>query len=168
MENGNVVSGKVQSFPIIDRTLTKEGRCADAKATGEKLTELTTRLDDIDPHFAENVKYKNTSSRLIATNMQQAVDEMVSRKPDGSYEGNGSTAARVINVGGNGGWLGVCCGSYMIGFISQNGAVFFSTKDSTIKCFPVAQAKYVSGVLHLSSNDAYLNADGYTYHYQVL
>lgn len=168
MTNGNVVNGKAQSFPIIDSTLTKEGRCAEAKATGEKLAELKTRLDDIDPHYAENVNYRNSSSGLIATNMQQAVDEMVSRKPSGSYVGNGSSAARVINIGGNGGWLGVCSGSYMIGFISQNGAVFFSTTGSTVKCFPVAQAKYMSGVLHISSDDAYLNGNGNTYHYQVL
>ncbi len=89
-------------------------------------------------------------------------------KPTGSYTGNGSATARTINVGGIGGWLGVCSGSYIIGIITQNGAMFFNTTNSTVKCFPVAQAKYISGVLTISSADDLLNKNGSAYHYQVL
>ena len=131
MSNG--LKGKVFNIPQIDETLTKEGYGADAKAVGDKLSEM--------------------NSFICKT---------------GSYTGNGNASQRTINVGGKGGWLGICSGSYMVGLISQNGAVFFNTTDSTVHCFPVSKAKYMSGVLTLNSDDTYLNGNGNTYHYQVL
>lgn len=89
-------------------------------------------------------------------------------KPTGSYTGNGSATTRTIDVGGTGGWLGFCSGSYKIGIITQNGAMVFNTTNSTVKCFPVSQAKYMSGVLTISSADDLLNGNGNAYHYQVL
>lgn len=99
-------------------------------------------------------------------NMQDAI--ISNERKTGSYTGNGNATSRTIAVGGTGGWLGVCSGSYMIGLISQNGAVFFNTTDGSVKCFPVAQAKYMSGNLTIASNDAFLNGNNNTYHYQVL
>lgn len=89
-------------------------------------------------------------------------------KPSGNYSGNGSATSRTIEIGGVGGILAVFSGSYMIGFITQNGAVFFNTTNSTVKCFSVSVAKYSNGVLTIASNDTFLNGDGNTYHYQVL
>ena len=181
----NQIEGKVLSVPLIDNTLTKTGRSADAKAVGDQVKRLDERIDNVDPHFAKNVQYDNAKSKLNATEIQGAIDEIqgaiggintklnkdfygVHNKPTGSYKGDGTTTTREIQVGGNGGWLGVCSGSYMIGFISQNGAVFFNTTNSTVKCFPVSQAQYISGKLIISSADIFLNGDGNTYHYQVL
>lgn len=135
------VNGKVYSPVTIDKSLTQEYMAADAKATGDA-------IKNVDDKFVNYMPLTN--------------------RPTGSYTGNGDATTRTIHTGGNGGWLGVCCGSYMIGFISQNGAVFFNTTNSSVKCFPVAQAKYMSGNLTISSDDLFLNGNGNTYHYQVL
>lgn len=185
------LTGKIEAVPRVDKTLSKEGCAADAKEVGE-------RLRNIDPHFADNVQYDNTNSKLAAVNTQTAIDEIsgkvntaneniekaneaigktsddlkkympLNNKPTGSYTGNGSSATRTIQINGTGGCLVVFSGSYMIGFITQNGAVFFATGDSSVKCFPVAQAKFMSGTLTLASADNFLNGNGNTYHYQVL
>lgn len=168
--------GKIKQVPRTDTTLTKEGYSADAKTVGDKFAEHKLRIDNIDPHFAKNVGYDNASSKLNAANVQAAIDKVsenvanifTTKRPTGSYTGDGSATSRTINVGGTGGWLGVCSGSYIIGIITQNGAMFFNTTNSAVKCFPVAQAKYMSGVLTISSADDLLNKNGSIYHYQVL
>lgn len=196
-EEKKSLNGKIVQIPTVDKTLSKSGYSADAKVTGDALkkkvnitdivdnlttdnankplsarqgAELKRRVDDIDPHFAENVNYDNTKSGFTAENVQDAIDEIKVKavKPTGSYQGNGNATARIIYVGGTGGWLGVCSGSYMIGIITQNGAMFFNTTNSTVKCFPVSQVKYMSGNLTISSTDDFLNKNGSTYHFQVL
>lgn len=234
------LKGKLTRVPSVDTTLTREGYAADARAVGEKFADQSRRIDEIDPHFSENVIYDNENSNFESADVQGAIDEISSRltptevktknssvrndgvgevllsitdrnngtheryisvsdktkkeyfadslkyveksgdtytvktlfgehnKPSGSYTGNGSATTRTIDVGGVGGWLGVCSGSYIIGIITQNGAMFFNTTNSAVKCFPVAQAKYMSGVLTISSADDLLNKNGSTYHYQVL
>lgn len=89
-------------------------------------------------------------------------------KPISYYIGNGNATSRTIEIGGIGGILAIFSGSYMIGFITQNGAIFFNTGDSSVKCFPVSVAKYMNGVLTIASNDTFLNGNGQMYHYQVL
>lgn len=166
----NHIEGKIVSIPVIDKTLTKSDRSADAKVVGDEIKRLDGRLNEVDPHFAENVQYNNENSGLDATNMQGAIDYFAKEtiKPRQNYVGNGDATKREIEVGGTGGWLAICSGSYMIGFISQNGAVIFSTTNSSVRCFPVSQAQYISGKLIISSADILLNGDGNTYHYQVL
>lgn len=173
--------GSLKGIPRIDSSLTMEGCCADAKAVGDRLREATKAI---------NFSYDGKGNGLNATTIQEALDELKSnadsltdnvdgleenlanifnvKRPTGTYTGNGSAEARTINVGGTGGWLGVCSGSYMIGIITQNGAMFFNTTNSTVKCFPVSQAKYMSGVLTISSADDFLNKKDSAYHYQVL
>lgn len=72
----NLIEGKVLSVPLIDNTLTKTGRSADAKAVGDQVARLDERIDNVDPHFAKNVQYDNASSGLSATNMQRAIEEI--------------------------------------------------------------------------------------------
>lgn len=164
------LKGKISFIPAVDNTLTKAGCPADAKETGKKISSIQFQIDSIDPSFAENVGFDNANSGLDATNVQSALKELCNKtsKATGSYTGNGSATARSIYIGGSGGVLAVFSGSYMIGFITQNGAVFFATGDSSVKCFPVAQAKFMSGTLTLASSDNFLNGNGSTYHYQVL
>lgn len=143
---------------------------------GEVLLSITDRTKDTHERyitisdktkkdfFADSLKYVERDGDAYA--VKTIFGEH--NKPTGSYTGNGSATTRTIDVGGVGGWLGVCSGSYIIGIITQNGAMFFNTTNSTVKCFPVAQAKYMSGVLTISSTDDFLNKNGSAYHYQVL
>lgn len=73
----NNIEGKVVSIPLVDRTLTKPGKSADAKVVGDEIARLDGRVDNIDPHFAKNVQYDNAKSKLSATDIQNAVDEIV-------------------------------------------------------------------------------------------
>lgn len=75
----NNIEGKVVSIPVIDKTLTKSDRSADAKVVGEEISRLDERLDNVDPHFAKNVQYDNASSGLKAINIQSAIDETNTR-----------------------------------------------------------------------------------------
>lgn len=77
-EATNEVKGRIYTIPTVDDTLTKEGYAADAKATGEKFTEVNERIDNIDPHDAANVDYDNTNSELEADKVQAAIDEIAS------------------------------------------------------------------------------------------
>lgn len=71
------LKGSIKRIPTIDKTLTRENCCADAKVVGDKFVEHSMRIDDIDPHFAENVGYDNVNSGLNAANVQEAIDKMV-------------------------------------------------------------------------------------------
>lgn len=155
-----------------ERIVNAEGRIGTAETrigTAEAdIGDIKTNIDDIEGNIGGiNTDIGNIETDI--TNIKKNIDSIfTTKKPTGSYTGNGSATARTINVGGVGGWLGVCSGSYIIGIITQNGAMFFNTTNSTVKCFPVAQAKYMSGVLTLNSADDLLNKNGSTYHYQVL
>ena len=97
------LQGKIVGIPQIDPTLSKSGYSADAKTTGEALEarvkkddivdDLTSELvdkplsarqgkvikgmlDDINLSQAGTVGYNNTESKLEATNMQSAIDEV--------------------------------------------------------------------------------------------
>lgn len=41
------LNGKITSIPEIDKTLTKENKCADAKATGDAIADLQRQIDEI-------------------------------------------------------------------------------------------------------------------------
>lgn len=82
------LTGKIEVVPLVDKTLTKSGYSADAKATGDALKKLSealsnfgvalTGLEDVEviPTGAANVTYSNTASKLVATNVQGAIDEL--------------------------------------------------------------------------------------------
>ena len=72
--------GSIKEIPQVDTTPTKEGRSADAKVVGDILADHKRRIDNIDPHFAENVEYNNENSGLNATDTQKAIDEMADKQ----------------------------------------------------------------------------------------
>ena len=76
--------GSIKEIPQVDTTLTKEGRSADAKVVGDILADHKRRIDNIDPHFAENVEYDNENSGLNAANVQGALDEVSKETNDSS------------------------------------------------------------------------------------
>ena len=98
LKNLQSLTGKIKSFRI-DTTLTKKGMCAEAEATGKALATkvsitdivddllsvasdkplsanqgrlLKKQIDEIDPHYAENVVYDNT-------NVKSAIDGIVNK-----------------------------------------------------------------------------------------
>lgn len=85
------LQGMIHEIPRVDDTLTKEGQFADAKKVGDTLAVIQERLGNIDPHLARNVGYYSHigeghqgyvqngryASGLAATNVQDALDEMV-------------------------------------------------------------------------------------------
>lgn len=190
IENKEVIRGRIVSVPLIDNTLSKKGQGADAEATGNALKNKVSFNDIVDNLTTNDAKKPLSASQGVVlnrnigavdtkvTNLTKTVEDnheniqndFISKanKPTGSYVGNGSATQRTVNVNGTGGCLIVFSGSYMIGFITQNGAMFFNTTNSSVKCFPVAQAKFMSGKLTISSADTFLNGNGNTYHYQVL
>lgn len=91
LENNQTVynlKGKIAAIPVVDKTLTKSGYSADAKATGDALKEIKaavstmgaalTGLENVEviPTGAASVTYNNTVSKLAATNVQGAIDEL--------------------------------------------------------------------------------------------
>lgn len=48
VNNQGIIKGKITSIPSIDKTLTKENKCADAKATGEALAKKINVTDVVD------------------------------------------------------------------------------------------------------------------------
>lgn len=74
------LKGKIAFIPGVDKTLTREGCAADAKETGKKIASIQFQVDNIDPHFAQNVGYDNANSGLVATNVKDALDEMSAEK----------------------------------------------------------------------------------------
>lgn len=71
--------GSIRQLPRTDYTLTKEGYCADAKAVGDKLAEHRNRIDNIDPHFAENVEYDNSKTWTEGKNLQDAMSDALNQ-----------------------------------------------------------------------------------------
>lgn len=92
-EENNVVKGRIVNIPLVDDTLTKTGYSADAKVTGDKFTEMSNRIDGIDPHDASNVAYDNTNSGLESTNVQSAVDEI----SENAYQKTGGMVEGVVH-----------------------------------------------------------------------
>lgn len=43
----NKLTGKITEIPVVDDTLTKEGKSADAKKTGEELKRLEAKIDSV-------------------------------------------------------------------------------------------------------------------------
>ena len=78
-ENEQNLKGKLEKIPSVDRTLTVDGDCADAKVVGDKLRAMDLRIDDIDPHFAKNVNFDNTNLEEIdAEDVQSAIEQLPS------------------------------------------------------------------------------------------
>jgi hypothetical protein len=83
----NQIEGRVLSVPLIDNTLTKTGRSADAKAVGDQVARLDGRIDNVDPHFAKNVQYDNAGTWTDAIDVQGAMTDVL--KQTEKYENSG-------------------------------------------------------------------------------
>lgn len=100
------LKGKIVNLPKIDTTLTKEGHAADAKAIGDEIGKLNIRIDNIDPHFADNVGYSSAESGITAETVQAALDWIVAnylRITGGKISGNlkiekSSPAMELVNT----------------------------------------------------------------------
>ena len=102
LENMQVLSGRIKSLAI-DTTLTKKGMCAEAEATGKALATkvnitdivddlisvaddkplsanqgrlLKKQIDEIDPHYAENVIYDETDVKSALDDIKATIGDM--------------------------------------------------------------------------------------------
>ena len=178
----NHIEGKVVSIPVIDKTLTKSGRSADAQVVGNEIKRLDGRFNEVDPHFAENVQYNNENSGLDATNMQGAIDEMhtdlnnnffgVHNKPRNFYKGDGSATARKIEIGGVGGAVIIYsnnAGDINICIVTAVGAVAFNVGGTTRETKYMSSAvTYKDGELSMATAEDCVNKANVNYYYQVL
>lgn len=99
LENMQNITGKIKSLEI-DKTLSKKGKCAESKAVGDALAtkvsitdivdDLTSvsddkplsanqgrllkrQIDDVDPHYAENMIYGDTNVKDALNNTHRAI-----------------------------------------------------------------------------------------------
>ena len=118
IENMQSLTGRIKGLGI-DKTLTKKGMCAEAEATGKALATkvsitdivddllsvasdkplsanqgrlLKKLIDEIDPHYAENVLYNDT-------NVKDALDK-VSNAENIAYDGDKSVQGAIDEVKG--------------------------------------------------------------------
>lgn len=75
-----ILKGKIASIPQIDKTLTKEGSAADAKEVGDRLLAVS-------PEYAKNVKFDNSGSWSLQTDVQGALGDAL--KQTEVYENGG-------------------------------------------------------------------------------
>jgi hypothetical protein len=93
--------GLVQYIPKVDKTLTMDGECADAKATGDKINETNKTLSEtnellkaLDKNVkdmdAKNVSFKNAETWTDKTTVEGAVKDVL--KQTEVYEASGYMA----------------------------------------------------------------------------
>lgn len=88
-------------------------------------------------------------------------------KPTQSYQGDGETATRTINVGGIGNMLLVVSDNGMA-LVTSAGAIWKPINSSSINGVGKNECNYSGGVLTLNTNVSALNLFGSTYTCQVL
>jgi hypothetical protein len=91
-------------------------------------------------------------------------------KPSGQYIGNGSTAERTIQIGGNGDGLLITCGSgnRIMMFVTGYGAIYKNAADTTIQGLSWSDVMFTEGNLKIKGKYDVLNINGAVYYYQVL
>lgn len=88
-------------------------------------------------------------------------------KPSGSYTGNGSATSRTINTGGIGSAILIWSNNGYVSLCSVYGG-FGRTANVTAQALSGNIVKFETGILTLTTDNVALNANGVTYHYQVL
>lgn len=87
-------------------------------------------------------------------------------KPTGSYTGNGSAAARTINVGGIGGVLQVYSAN-TIGFVTHNGGYVIKLNTKEIVYFSESELNFQNGILTIKTTADAINVSGGSYSYYL-
>lgn len=157
----NEIKGKVYSPLAIDKTLTQEYMCADAKATGDAINEVNGKIGDIGEKVDEIGEYIPFGATVLSSD----------NKPTGSYIGNGSATAREIDIGGIGGVLLVYsdnAGDCNICLITKVSGVAFRTTGEQVTKYMSKAVSFKEGKLYLGTADNTVNANGVSYFYQVL
>lgn len=78
------LTGKIKFFGI-DKTLTKDGMCAEAKVTGDEIRTLKERVNQIIPKYAENIYYDTTEEKSVKSvldGMQSSIGVQDSKVED--------------------------------------------------------------------------------------
>ena len=88
-------------------------------------------------------------------------------KPVVQYNGNGSATSRTIDTGGIGYVCFVNGGGYC-GIVGNNGGLFVNSSNGAFVGLKSSEAKYMSGVLTLTTTNSCVNANGTTFAIQAL
>ncbi len=97
----------------------------------------------------------------------------VTDKPSGTYIGNGSSAQKIIDIGGTGKILLVCHGdnnfltNRTFSFVFATGAIHI-TAGSSVSSSPSANVNFSEGKLTLTTSSDTVNKKDVEYYYQVL
>lgn len=115
----------------------------------------------------------NLSGAVIFNNIVDGVAKTYNvlhtgNKPSGSYTGNGSAAARTIDVGGIGNACIIWCGANnSFAIATSYGGGLFKTY-SELGVLISTECSFINGVLTIASTNLALNYNGLLYGYQVL
>ena len=86
-------------------------------------------------------------------------------KPSGTYTGNGSAASRIIPIDSIGGAI-VIQSLHGTVFVTNKGCIGHS--GTTVRALNYDAVQFFASNLTIKSTDAFVNANGTTYNYQVL
>ena len=88
-------------------------------------------------------------------------------KPTGTYTGNGSSAKRTIDVGGNG-QACIITGGTGVSIVTEHGAITKANTSTSVSGLSNTAIKFQNGVLTIASTSGYVNTSGTTYTYSVI
>ena len=156
--------------------VTAEGLKYDGSASGLDAENVQSALDQMAGKVADSVGKVDEDLEEALAKIDGKMESYLKAedKPSGTYTGNGSSAQRIIDIGGNGNALliyayGANTSGSSLMFVCPVGAFGhynFSSSNTTV--LPSGSAKFENGKLTLKTYDAYLNKSDVEYHYQVL
>ena len=155
--------------------ITATGISYDNTSNGLEADDVQGALNEMSANVADAVSKVDEGLEDALSKIDTKMGEYakVSDKPSGIYTGNGSTAQRIIDVGGTGKILFVCHGdnnfltNRAASFVFANGAIHIEV-GSSVSSSPSANMNFSGGKLTLTTSSDTVNKKDVEYYYQVL